>query len=50
MKDSTKVEEDILNYELWIIPEAETEINAVVSALEALFNTLKDIENERNDN
>ena len=49
VKDSDKVELDILAYELWSITEAEAEINAVVAALEDLHNTLKEIEDERND-
>ena len=49
VKDSDKVELDILAYELWSITEAEAEINAVITALETLFNTLKDLEDERND-
>ena len=44
VKDSDKVEEDIFSYTLWNIPEAETEINAVIAALEQLHNVLKDIE------
>ena len=48
MKDSEKVEIDILAYELWNTPEAETELNAVIAALEQLFNVLKDIENDEN--
>ena len=48
VKDSDKVEEDIFSYTLWSIPEAETELNAVIAALEALHNVLKDIENDEN--
>ena len=44
VKDSEDVEADIQFYETWRIPEAETELNAVIAALEQLHNVLKDIE------
>ena len=48
VKDSEDVEADIQFYETWSIPEAETELNAVIAALENLHNILKDIENDEN--
>jgi len=46
VKDSEDVEADIQFYETWSIPEAETELNAVIAALEQLHNVLKDLEDE----
>ena len=52
VKDSDHIENDILFYQLLVkrYSEVETELNAVVGALEDLHNRLKDIEEDERTN